>query len=282
VRTTSRTPVRALVLLLAVLAAALGFVVTSTPASAATVDVVLTDRAPAVVTLRPGDSVRFVNGETGLLALHRVTSTQRDGSAAWSYDSGNLTAGQAGPLATFPAAGSYAFLDRRGAPGPLGSDLFGRIEVVAPAPAAPAPPAPAPAAPAPPAPPAAAPPAPPAPAPAPAVPPTTAGSLAGLTGSVGLGGLQQPVPGGFVPPAFSDLLSEAGVEPETAEPGPPPVQALKGPLPGETTLRALGLPASLAALAAVGVASLLVRVLLAEPVVRTARGFTPVQVRPAG
>lgn len=280
--TTTRASARALVLLLALLAAALGFVVAGGPASAATIDVVLTDREPAVVAIRPGDSVRFVNGESGLLALHRVTSSQRDGSAAWSYDSGNLAAGQAGPLATFPSAGSYVFLDRRGGPGPLGQDLFGRIDVVAPAPAAapappPAPAAPAPAPPAPPAPPAAA----PAPA-SPAAPPATAGSLAGLTGSVGLGGLQQPVPGGVVPPAFRDLLAGAGVEPTTADPGPPPVRALQGPLPGETTLRALGLPAALAALAAVGVASLLVRVLLAEPVARTARGFTPAQVRPAG
>lgn len=278
--TTTRAPARALVLLLALLAAALGFVVAGAPASAATVDVVLTDREPAVVSLRPGDSVRFVNGESGLLALHRVTSAQRDGSAAWSYDSGNLSAGQAGPLATFPSAGTFVFLDRRGGPGPLGQDLFGRIDVVAPAPAAaPAPPLPAPAAPAPPPP---APPAPPAAAPAPAsAPAAPAGSLAGLTGSAGLGGLQQPVPGGVVPPAFADLLAEAGVEPPQAE-GPPPVQALQGPLPGETTLRALGLPAALAALAAVGVVSLLVRVLLAEPVARTARGFTPVRVRPAG
>jgi hypothetical protein len=51
-------------------------------------------------------------------------------------------------------------------------------------------------------------------------------------------------------------------------------------LPGVGTSRPFGLPAALAALAAVGVASLLVRVLLAEPAAARTPGFAPVTVQP--
>jgi hypothetical protein len=60
-------------------------------------------------------------------------------------------------------------------------------------------------------------------------------------------------------------------QPSPEQPQPRPAEQLRpapGPLPGADTSRSLGLPAALAALAALGVASLLVRVLLAEPAAR--------------
>lgn len=275
--TTNRPLRRALVLVVALLGAALGGLVLGAPASAArTVDIVLTERGPAAVALQPGDSVRFVNGETSPLAPHRVTSTERDGSTPWQFDSGDLGPGQASGIVTFPVGGNYLFVDRRGGPGLLGQERIGRISVTAPAPP---PPAPAPQQQAAPPPPAPAPPPPPPPPPAPAPPDA---STPGSAGSVDLGQLTAPVgevP--VVPPAVADLLREGGT-PLPTEPDLPLVQAIDGPLPGVGTSRPLGLPAALAALAAVGVASLIVRVLLAEPAADRSRGLTPVQVAPAG
>jgi hypothetical protein len=86
-----------------------------------------------------------------------------------------------------------------------------------------------------------------------------------------------------VPPSFQDPLLAA---PPSVSPTLPPVQAVQGPLPGAGTSRELGLPTALAVLAAVGVASLLVRVLLAEPAAggrgERERGLAPVQVSTAG
>lgn len=272
--------------------AALAALVLSAPASAArTVDIVLTDREPTAVALQPGDSVRFVSGETSALVQHQVTSVERDGSTPWQFDSGPLGPGEASDPFTFTAGGSYVFVDRRGGLGPLGGEeLSGRISVTAPAVAPPSPApqqaAPPPAAPPAPPPPAGTPPAGTTPAqPAPLAPPTGpvgsgATSLPGLTGSVDLDALGAPLAAdAVVPPAVADLLADAGAPQTAAE--LPPVQALQGPLPGAGTSRPLGLPATLAALAAVGVASLLVRVLLAEPAAARSRGLAAVRVQPA-
>jgi plastocyanin len=169
--TTSGPRRRALVLVVALLAAVAGSLAVSAPAAAArTVDVVLTAAEPTSVALQPGDSVRFVSGETSLLVPHRVTATERDGSTPWQFDSGTLGPGQASEPYVFSAGGSYVFVDRRG--GLLGTDRIGRVAVTAPAPAAQPPPPPPQPAPPPPAraPAPAAPAAPPPAAPAPAAP----------------------------------------------------------------------------------------------------------------
>jgi plastocyanin len=285
VRGLLRCAALALLALLAVLS-------TAAPATAARiVDVVLTEAEPAVVTLQAGDSVRFVNGEEGPLApQHRVTSTTRDGSTEWSYDSGDIAPGATTEPVVFPAAGTYVFVDRRGGPGPLGADRLGRIEVAA----APPPPSSAPpaqdAASAPPS-DGAAPPAQPAepaqpapPPPAAAAPPAPSGDgsagFPGLIGTADPGALAQAPAEGLVPPAIAEAFPETTTTAPSA-PTAPQVQALEGPLPGEGTNRALGLPAALAALAALGVGSLLVRVLLAEPAAQPGRAFAPVRLAPA-
>jgi hypothetical protein len=64
-------------------------------------------------------------------------------------------------------------------------------------------------------------------------------------------------------------LAVGQLAPEQPQPRPAEqLQPAPGPLPGADTSRSLGLPAALAALAVLGVASLLVRVLLAEPAAR--------------
>jgi hypothetical protein len=69
----------------------------------------------------------------------------------------------------------------------------------------------------------------------------------------------------------SGPAAPAGPEPETApepEAGPTTAAAVPGRLGSPPTARGYGLPAALAAVLAAGVASLLVRLLLAEPAAR--------------
>jgi plastocyanin len=266
---TRRTAASAL--LTAVLAAALALLLPASPAAAArTVDVVLSAERPATVSLAPGDSVRFVSGEEGPLGPpHQVTSTRQDGTRGWEYESPVLGPGDSTDPVAFDRAGTYLFVDRRGGPGPLGSEVVGRIVVSAPRAASPSPTPVRTAAPTPPA--STGAPAPPPPGPTP-VTTSSPADLSGLLGGVAAAPLDGALPDDpVVPPALVDL----GLEPDdddTADADDRPlVQAAPGPLPGTGTSRGFGLPASLAALAAVGVASLLVRVLLAEPSARTAR-----------
>ncbi|HVM27814.1 MAG TPA: hypothetical protein VM433_09090, partial [Mycobacteriales bacterium] len=111
-------------------------------------------------------------------------------------------------------------------------------------------------------------------APAPAAPAPLPPADQGGTGAAPL----PPLVGGAETAPLDGLLGlPPGVaDPQVRAPDLPPVQALEGPLPGADTSRALGLPATLAALGAVGVASLLVRVLLAEPAAARRRPLTPV------
>lgn len=261
------TPRRAVAALAAALGVALAVLLPGSAAAARTVDVVLTAERPATVSLAPGDSVRFVSGEDGPLGPpHQVTATADDGTAEWEYTSPILAPGDStGPVA-FERAGTYLFVDRRGGPGPLGSEVVGRIVVQAPRPAASSAP-PRTAAPVPP----------PAdtgssapPAPAPAAPrPAPAADAPAVLGGVTSAPLDVALPAdAVVPPALAGLdlgVDEPGL---AADDERTLVQAQPGPLPGEPTSRGLGLPASLAVVAAVGVASLLVRVLLAEPEAR--------------
>ena len=76
---------------------------------------------------------------------------------------------------------------------------------------------------------------------------------------------------GLVPPLPALAPTPAGASPWAAGPpqvSPPARLAVAGDLPGPGSPRGLGLPAVLAAVLVLGVASLLVRVLLAEPAAR--------------
>lgn len=262
------TPRRAVAALAAALGVALTVLLPGSAAAARTVDVVLTAERPATVSLAPGDSVRFVSGEDGPLGPpHQVTATADDGTTEWEYTSPILGPGDSTEPVAFERAGTYLFVDRRGGPGPLGSEVVGRIVVQAPRPTASSAP-PRTAAPVPP----------PAdtgsnapPAPAPAAPrPAPAADAPAVLGGVTTAPLDVALPAdAVVPPALAGL--DLGVDQPIAADGDDErtlVQAQPGPLPGEPTSRGLGLPASLAVVAAVGVASLLVRVLLAEPEAR--------------
>lgn len=185
----------AVALVVGLLAALLGGLVAATPVAAArTVDVVLTAAEPGAVSIAPGDSVRFISGEQGSAPPHRVTSTERDGSTPWTYESRLLAPGEFTEPVVLDQPGSYLYVDRRGLI--TASETVGRVVVSAPA---------------------------------------------------------------------------VGAE-------RPAVEALHGPLPGASTSRGFGLPATLAVLAVVGVASLLVRVLLAEPSAQRRRPLAPVAV----
>lgn len=276
--------------LLAVLLAGPAALLLAGPAQAAsTVTVELGSAPPADVTIAAGDSVVFTNAEQGALpADHRVTSATADGAAQWTYDSGALAPGKSAAPVAFPQPGTYVYTDTRSGLGlPVGSST-GRI-VVNPAPAQAAPAAggstaaPAPGTPSR----AAASPAPgrtgaPAPAPAlPGGPPGTGSGSAALTPFSGQAGLPQSAPsaGAVVPPAVAPLFA-TGQLPVTAQlPGAtlPPVAAVPGPLPGVAAQRALGLAATVAAVACIGVVSLLVRVLLSDPAGRR-RPVLPVRV----
>jgi plastocyanin len=99
-------------------------------------------------------------------------------------------------------------------------------------------------------------------------------------GSLGpLPGQEPPAEGSAPAPniALPELPGESpGPNPQTApepETGPTTVAAVPGNLAGPPTSRGYGLPAALAAVLAAGVASLLIRLLLAEPAARRrARG----------
>ncbi len=246
--------------LAAVLLAVLGSLALAPAAHAAERVVTLTDGGidPAVLTVSPGDRVRFA-------VQSRPADRVRSSSGNWSFDSCPLEllgcpGGYVVPVA-LTAPGTYTYTATRGTQVRSGS-------VVVPAP---------------PPPPAAPPPPPPAAAPKPgpggtaAAPPPTGGTgrtaLPPLTG--GFGPVQQPggpVPGGFAPaPTLAlPLLPEAvsGPLPATAPvPGVGTLTnlAVAGDLPGQTSGRRYGLPAVLAAVLAAGVLSLLLRLRLSEP-----------------
>lgn len=265
------------------LLALLGSVALAAPASAAekVVEITAEGLRPAQLTIARGDTVVVVNQDEGF--RYRVRST----SDNWDFDSGLLTPlarGQRYELPPVEEVGTYTFTAFQG------EDPFNGA-VVLPAPSATTPPAAAPASPgASPRPGATtAPGASPAATPSPAATGGTGAAalppLAGGFGSTGVLPSAAPVPGQApaVAPALPGLPTlpgdpAAGPEPQTAgEPTPAPVgaQAIAGDLPGAQTPREYGLPAALAAVLAVGVVSLLVRLLLAEPAAqRRVRGLT--------
>jgi plastocyanin len=274
----------ALALLTLLGSALLGSVLLAAPALAAERVIAITagGLVPGQLTIAPGDTVVLVNQDAPLRYRARSTSTN------WTFDSGLVPLGQGEryglPQVTRTGTYDFTVLDGEAAfsasvvlPAPRSS---GPAPAPAPAGSSPQPqpqPQPSPAAPSRPG-------VSPAPATSPAPSPAAAGgsgtaALPPLVGGFGAGGgVPLPALGGSAqPPALADPrpalpAASAGPSPETAVAPPTDAPAgslaVAGDLPGAGSSRGFGLPAVLAVVLAAGVASLLVRLLLAEPAAR--------------
>lgn len=233
------------------------------PASAAqqiTIDITASGPKPALVTAAAGDTVVFRNAD--MTFVHQVKSE----SPNWSFNTGPLPPGATSRAVKLGGAGDYLYM------GANLDSFHGKVSVPAapgasptasPQPTSASSPASSPAA------------SPSAGAAGPSASPVaspTAGTgvvapppLAG--GSFGLPSAQ---PGAPLPaPAVAPTL--AGEDP-VASGSPQPVVAVGlGRLPEPPTGRRYGLPSTLAAVVALGVGSLLVRLLLAHPAARRRR-----------
>lgn len=242
----------------ALLAALVGSVLLAAPASAAEQVVTITAEGvtPKVLTVAKGDTITFVNEDASF--GYRAVATSEN----WDLDSGPVGL-LPGRSYTHPdpieAAGTYTYRVAEG------EAYEGSVVLPAPSPK----PSPSKAGTSPK----------PSPAPKPASPspsPVGGGTASPpVTGGFGTLGEPSPAPGGVAPPpaiALPELPGEtAGPQPETAgEPDPvaTTAAAVPGRLGSPPTARGYGLPAVLAAVLAAGVASLLVRLLLAEPAAR--------------
>lgn len=227
---------------------------------------------PASTTAQVGDTIAFQN--TDMTFVHEVGNKTtnwptRDGT----FDSGPLAPGQIYTVGKLTKPGEYDY---------QGTNLDSFTgKVVVPGTTASAAPAPS-ASPAPqpstaPAPGASASPA--SPASPSASPAATGGTgvvgpppLSGGFGTIGVPG--SPAPGGdLLPPNVAPNVAPTlpGEDAATPEPSATAVAIGGGYLPEPPTGRRYGLPAALAAIAALGVASLLVRVLLAHPAAQRSR-----------
>lgn len=276
---------RASWVVLALLGSLLGLgLATAAPASAAVREVLLdASIEPRAVSIKAGDVVRFIvpAGEPE----HRVVSTKAEGQDPnWptedgNYDSGPIAAGAFVDTPAFPA-GTYTFEDRRSAALPPSAALPRTVLGSVTATRATAGPAPS-----------RSPTAKPSPG---AGSRPTSGPSAQPTGSpaspvpIGGGtGVLPPLSGGFsvptLPPSAPGLGPQvaptlAGEEPsltpeEQAEQAEQ-VAVRAGRLPQGSTDRFFGTLAALGAVAALGTASLLIRLLLAHPAARPTSAAT--------
>lgn len=254
--------------MLAVLAALLGSLLLAAPAHAAERVITITAEGvtPQVLEVEAGDTITFINEDRSF--GYRAVAT----SDNWDLDSGpvGLLPGRSythpEPITeqgvyTYRVAEGEAYEGSVVRPGPTTpSPAASRKPAASPKPGSTAP---SPAA---------------QPAPSP-----TGGTGAGGPPPIGsLGGLptQEPPAAGVAPApdiALPELPGESpGPNPQTApepEVGPTTAAAVPGNLAGPPTSRGYGMPAALAAVLAAGVASLLIRLLLAEPAARRrARG----------
>ncbi len=255
----SRRPTSLLVVLLSAL---LGTVLLAVPAQAADKVVTITAEGvtPKVLEVAAGDTVTFVNEDTSFGYRAQATSDN------WELDSGPVGL-LPGRRYTHPEpiteAGTYTYRVAEGVP------YEGSVQLrsaVAPRPSkAGTTPKPAQNT-----------------APKPASSPTGGSGTAQtppVAGGFGtLGAPSTPAPGGIAPPpaiALPELpgetagpLPEAAPAPEVEQAGP---LAVPGRLGAPAGYRGYGLPAALAVVLAAGIASLLVRLLLAEPTARRRR-----------
>jgi plastocyanin len=255
------TPTRSRALLVA-LAALLGSFLLSAPASAAEKVVTITAEgvSPKVLQVAAGDTITFVNEDTTFGYRAEATSDN------WDLDSGPVGL-LPGRSYTHPdpitEPGTYTYRVAEGGPYSGSVTLAGRNGVT-PAPKT-----------------SSAPPkrpggsTPPSPQPSPSATGGTGTAAPPVAGGFGtVDPLPSPADGLAPPPAIAlpELpsasaapLPETAPEPEAETAGP---LAVPGRLGAPEGYRGYGLPAALAAVLAAGVASLLVRLLLAEPAAR--------------
>lgn len=260
----------------ALLALVLMPLLAAAPAGAAgtiTISLTALGPKPASINAAVGDTVTFLNAD--LTFVHQVASK----STNWTFRSRPLAPGERFTTPALTKAGEY---DYQG----VNLDSFtGKVLVPASAPAAAPSAAPAPsrsaaAATAPAASHAASPATSAAPSAASAAPSQTGGTAEvpppPLAGGFGAIFPANPVPGASGPaPAVAPLATALpGQDAAGGQSGASGVASGAGRLPEPRTGRRYGLPAALAAVAFVGVASLLVRVLLAHPAARRRRSGT--------
>jgi len=265
-----RTPSGTLPYVVALLLVLLAFpVLTAAPALAArtiTISITADGPKPAAVNAEVGDTIVFKNVDATFIHQARSASTN------WSFNTGPLAPGAQATAGKLSKPGEYLYEG-------VNLDSFkGKVvvpAVPAPAPAGSSTPAPKPAG--------SAPPGSSGGNSSPAASPTASPASTGGSGSAGgpslggfgsVGGPQFPVapsagaPAPNVAPLLpGEVLPSAGA----TAPAGPVVVAAPGRLPSSATARRYGLPAALAAVAAAGVASLLVRLLLAHPAARARR-----------
>ncbi|MEO6204422.1 MAG: hypothetical protein ABIO67_03435 [Mycobacteriales bacterium] len=226
------------------------------PASAArtiTISITADGPKPASITAAVGDTIEFRNDDATF--IHQA----RSASDNWKFDTRPLAPGAKATAGKLSKPGTYLY------EGANLDSFTGKVVVPAPQPP---PPAPAPAS---------SKPAsggstpPPATSPSPSPSSTGGSGAAGAPslGGFGPGGLPLPTatPGGPAPDVAPVLPGEV----PTAAPGTPGITASPGRLPEASVARAYGLPVALATVAAVGVASLILRLLLAQPAARRRR-----------
>jgi plastocyanin len=244
----------------AVLALASALLLAASPASAArtlTVSIRSDGPTPAVLTATAGDTVVFRNDDPAL--PHQVRST----SANWAFDTGPLPPGGTATAGTLATPGEYRY------GGGALDNFTGKVVVAGPVASVSAAPSPSrSASPAPSRPASAGPVAAP---PASAVPSGSASASASASPVVPLTGVfpdlmvsGTPVPGGPAPAVAPVLPGATGTPSAVGTAVPAEPGSLSGPEGG----RRYGLPAVLAGVAAAGVGSLLVRLLLAHPAAR--------------
>jgi plastocyanin len=243
----------------------------SDPAAAATtVTIRLTAKGPqpAALTVAAGTTVAFQNVDATF--VHGARNAQT--GAAWTFNTGTLAPGQVRTAATLTKPGEYVYQSNH----PELGDVFSG-KVVVPGGSSPAP---SPLRSAAPVGSVASAQASPAVSGAAAASPSPAGGSgaagAPTLGAFGSEGLPVPTPSSGAPaPQVAPAQPGAalgGVTPvPTPSPASTPVVALARRLPAAATARHFGLPAALAAVAVVGVASLLARLLLAHPAARRRR-----------
>ncbi len=258
-RTPALRPALAAVLLSVVGLSGLALLLAS-PADAArtiTISITASGPKPASVTAAVGDTIEFRNDDATF--IHQAKSA----SDNWKFNTGPLAPGAKATAGKLTKPGTYLY------EGANLDSFTGKVVVPAPTTGAPAParsqpssggddstPAPA--------------------SPSPSASPSSTGgsgsAQAPAFGGFGPGGLPlaSPTPGGPAPDVAPVLPGE---EPATApaSPGTPGIAASPGRLPEASTARAYGLPIALATVAAVGVASLILRLLLAQPAARPRR-----------
>ncbi len=251
-RSPALRPALAAVLLAVVGLSGVGLLLAA-PASAAriiTISITADGPKPASVTAAVGDTIEFRNDDATFIHQAKQASTN------WTFNTGPLAPGAKATAGKLTKPGTYLY------EGANLDSFTGKVVVPAPQPP---PPAPAPVS---------SKPAsggstpPPATSPSPSPSSTGGSGAAGAPplGGFGPGGLPLPsaTPGGPAPDVAPVLPGEVpSVAPET-----PGITASTGRLPEASTARAYGLPVALATVAVVGVASLILRLLLAQPAAR--------------